>query len=499
MENKSVLEMKSITKRFPGVLALDKVSLELRRGEIHALIGENGAGKSTLMKILSGAYKADEGDIILNDSPLLNNTPRYAMECGISIIYQELNYVKDLTVAENIYLGAWPKTKIGTVSYKKLIEDTNALLAEIGLNIKPKMQMDRLSVAEKQLVEIVKSISKNAKIFVMDEPTSALNENEINILFDIVKRLAKEGKSIIYISHRLDEVFRISDRVSVMRDGAMVGTVNTKDTDKFELIRMMVGREIKNMYPIERSEKGENVFEVENLSGTKANDVSFCVRKGEIVGLFGLMGAGRTDIAETIFGSAKKESGTIRVNGKVVSIKNPHDAIRAGLGYVPSERKRDGLILIHSVKENISIASLKRIAHFFVLNLKKERELASQWVSKLDIKTPRLETIADSLSGGNQQKVVLGRWIARTPTVLIMNEPTRGVDVGAKVEIYKLMEEFCKLGLGIVMISSELLEILSISDRVITIYEGKISGEFEGDNITQEKLLIAAMGEEPNG
>jgi len=488
--------MKRITKRFPGVLALDNVDLELYKGEVLALLGENGAGKSTLMKILSGAYTADEGEIVLDGEMIGGYTPKQALDKGISIMYQELNYVKDMSIAENIFLNKLPM-KFGSkvVDYKKLRQDASELMKEVGLDYDPFTEVGVLSVAEKQLVEIAKAISYNMKVLVMDEPTSALNEKEIRILFDIIKKLSQTGKSIIYISHRLDEVFKISNRVMVMRDGKGVGVRSTAETNKDELVTLMVGREIKDMYPIQSSETGDYILEVEELNTEKVKDISFKVKRGEIVGLFGLMGAGRNNIVEAIFGATEKKKGVIKIDGRPMKINNPDDAIKAGIGYVPSERKTAGLVLIHSVKFNASLAFIDKLKKRLFLNLKKEKNLVEEWVGKLNVKTPDIDTPAESLSGGNQQKVVLAKWMLTNPKVLILNEPTRGIDVGAKVEIYKLMEEFCRQGLGIVMISSELPEVMAIADRTVTICEGRITGELSKREYTQEKLLLGAIGE----
>ncbi len=496
MDSNIILKMRNITKQFPGVLALDKVDLDLKRGEVLALVGENGAGKSTLMKILSGAYHADDGDIVFEGRPVRNYNPKQAIDMGISIMYQELNYVNDLSIAENIFLGDLPRKGITKrIDYKRLRNDAEKVLKQVGLNYHPFTEIRRLSVAEKQLVEIAKAISKDIKVLVMDEPTSALNEQEIEILFDIIKKLAKQGKSIIYISHRLDEIFVISNRVMVMRDGRNVGVFNTDQTSKSQIVNYMVGREIKDMYPIKRRQIGEKVLEVENLNTEKAVNINFNIRKGEIVGLFGLMGSGRTNIVEAIFGANEKHSGTIKIDGEKVNIANPSMAIRAGIGYVPSERKTDGLVLIQSVKENISLAYIDRFRKKVSLDLKREEVYVKDWVKKLSIKTSDINNEIQTLSGGNQQKVILAKWMMTNPKVLILNEPTRGIDVGAKVEIYKLMEDFCDKGLGIVMISSELPEILAICDRVITICEGRITGEYTQSEISQEKLLLGAIGE----
>jgi ABC-type sugar transport system ATPase subunit len=490
-----VLQMKEISKQFPGVLALDKVNLDLKKGEVLALVGENGAGKSTLMKILAGVFGQDSGEILLKGKKVTGYNPRQAIDMGISIMYQELNYYNDISIAENIFAGQLPLKKgLKLIDYKKLKAEAEKYMREVGLQKDPFLYARYLSVAEKQLVEIAKAISKNIEVLVMDEPTASLNDEEIRTLFSIVKKLAGEGKSIIYISHRLDEIFEISQRVMVMRDGQNVGLVNTADSTKNEIVRMMVGRELKDMYPMADRTRGETVLEVENLSSGISQNVSFHVKSGEIVGLFGLMGSGRTAIVEGIFGKTKMTSGSVRVAGKKANINTPNDAIKLGLGYVPSERKIEGLMMIHTVKENITISSLKRFGKWLI-HRGKEKASVRDWIDKVGIKTPSPDTVISSLSGGNQQKVVLAKWMLTDPKVLFMNEPTRGIDVGAKVEVYKLMEGLCDKGLGIVMISSELPEIMAIADRILTVHNGTITGEFDKELYSQEQLLIAALGE----
>lgn len=494
--NETILEMKNITKRYPGVLALDSVDLLVNKGEVLALVGENGAGKSTLMKILSGAEKADSGEIYLKGRKIEHYVPKQAIDMGISIMYQELNYLDEVSVAENIFMGNLPRKKNGLIDYPRLKTEAQKYMAIVGLDCNPDTEAKYLSVAQKILLEIAKAISKELQVLVMDEPTAALNDEESQILFGIIKKLAADGKSIIYISHRLDEVFQISDRVMIMRDGKWVKTLDSHKTDKQEIVSLMVGREIRDMYPMNKSQIGEVVLEVENLSTKPDQQISFQVRKGEILGMFGLMGAGRTKIVEALFGKEKMLSGTVKVNGKPIRINSTRAAIKAGLAYVPSERKLDGLILIHSVKENITVAAIELFKRLFIfINHKKERDSARQWVDRLSIKTPSINTDAESLSGGNQQKVVLAKWMLTDPKILIMNEPTRGIDVGAKVEVYKLMEEFCERGLGIIMISSELPEIIAIADRILTVHEGRITAEFENSKFSQEDLLMAALGE----
>lgn len=488
--------MNNISKKFPGVLALDDVSIDLRKGEVLALVGENGAGKSTLMKVLSGAYTPDSGEILLESKAVSHNlSPSRALSLGISTIYQEFNYLPDMSVAENIFLGKIPLNRFGMVNYRKLMSDAKKYIDEVGLKCSPKTEVRYLSVAKRQLLEIAKAISRNASIIIMDEPTAPLNNEETEILFGLIKKLAKAGKSIIYISHRLDEIFKIAQRVTVLRDGKKVGVLDIDKTDRNEIVKLMVGREIKDMYPIAKRNIGEIILQVDSINSQTIKNVSFNVRRGEILGLFGLMGSGRTKIVEAIFGKERLSSGTIKINGTARKINSPGKAIKSGFGYVPADRKNLGLMIMHSVSHNISIASLDayKLLKFFI-DLKKEKKDVLKWVKKINIKVTGPNTIVESLSGGNQQKVVIAKWMNTNPAILIMNEPTRGIDVGAKVEVYKLMEVFCENGLGIIMISSELPEIMAVADRIITVHNGGISGSFEKKDFDQENILKSALG-----
>lgn len=488
-----ILQMEHIYKAFPGVKALDDVSLCLRKGEVLALVGENGAGKSTLMKILSGAYTADAGEIYIEQRKISYARPAEAMEAGIRIIYQELNNLPFMSVAENIFLGSWPRKK-ACIDYKKMECDCQKLLDRVSLQVDPFCELAKLSVAQKQLVEIAKAISGNCKVLVMDEPTSSLNETETQNLFDIIRSLVMEGKSIIYISHRIDEIFVIADVVEVMRDGKVVGVYPKKEITYNQVIQMMVGREVSNMYPKGSIELGSIALEVSNLSNSVIKNVSFNVRKGEILGLFGLMGAGRTNILEAIYGVRRLDSGKIRIGGKTVTINSPVEAMRHHLAYLPCERKLDGLLLDHSVAENIVLASIERRLGILRLKLKREMQIAQKWISKLGIKTPKINSEVQYLSGGNQQKVVLAKALETEPEVLLLNEPTRGIDVGAKIEIYHLIENLCQQDKAVVMISSELPEIMGISDRIIVICEGRMTGELKRAEFSSEALMRLAVG-----
>ncbi len=493
-----VLSMKGISKSFPGVKALENVDLEVHRGEVLALLGENGAGKSTLIKILSGDYTADEGTIEIEGNPVLHNDPFKAINLGVSVIYQELNNSDPLTVAENIYMGNLPM-KGGLIDYKKLYMDTDAMLSRVGLtHVNAKQNLGDLSIAEKQMVEIAKALTHNVKILVMDEPTASLNDEEIGILFSLVRKLSNDGTSIIYISHRLDEVFEISDNIQVMRDGHKVSVLKTRETNKEELIRHMVGRDISNMYP-DRSDirQGDVMLQVENLTSDFIKGVSFDVRKGEILGLFGLMGAGRTEVVEMIIGDRKKTGGRILVEGEEAIINSPSDAKKYGIGYLPSDRKKDGLFLVHSIGKNISINVLDQIVgKLNLISDKKAKILDRKWIKALKIKTPSDETPAMSLSGGNQQKLIVARWMAANPKLLILNDPTRGIDVSAKAEIYNLLNELTRQGIAVIIVSSELPEVMSMSDRIVVLHEGRYKGTIKKEDFSQERLLTIAIGGE---
>ena len=493
MSNK-IMEMNNISKRFPGVLALDGVSFDLAEGEVHGLLGENGAGKSTLIKILAGDYSKSEGEILLDDENVEFNSPSDSQEKGIRVIYQELNTLDALTVAENIFVGALPKKKgIRTVDWKNLYRNAEVVLKRMLVNIDPKKIVGDLTVHEKQIIEIAKAINKEAKILVMDEPTAALGEKDTESLFDIINNLQKEGVGIIYISHRLNEIFQITDRVTVLRDGKKIGTVKTTETDRGELISMMVGRELKEMYPKREVPIGKTIMEVKNLTISGIiDDVSFSLKSGEILGLFGLLGSGRQNIVRALYGIDQKDNGEIIVDEKPVLIDSPSTALKWNMGFMPIDRKLEGLALTLPVFSNITMANIDNLGNGFFIDKKLEMEQSAKWVKNVNIKTPSLDTEVSSLSGGNQQKIVLAKLLETGSKIFIMNEPTRGIDVGAKVDIYKMMESLCEGGAGIIMISSELPEILSMSDRIIVISEGRITGEYSREEATQEKLLHSA-------
>lgn len=490
------LQMKGITKQFPGVLALDGVDLEVKQGEVLAVIGENGAGKSTMMKILSGALLNDRGEIFL-DGELVpsEKNARERLDMGIAIIYQELNYLDEMTIAENLFMGDIPvKGILKTVDYKKLKRQAQELLNKFDLPYDPFTKVGNLTVAEKQMIEILRAVSKDVKVLVMDEPTSALSETEIEQLYAFIKDLASKGVAILYISHKLDEVFAVTDKIQVMRDGKRVGYLDTKETNEEELVELMVGRELADMYPKEEVEIGDVILEVKNIDCEIAHGISFKVRKGEILGLFGLLGSGRTEAVEGMIGKKKMTAGEIYIAGEKVAIKNTIEAKKHGIAYVPADRKDEGLILGQSVRSNTSVTVLDQLG--VIIDKKKETEMIDRWVKKLQIKTPTPDVLVDSLSGGNQQKVVLAKWLAASPKVLIVNEPTRGIDVGAKVEIYKLLEELCAQGIAVIMISSELPETVGIADRILIFKEGEIRGEFDRRDFTQKQILQIAVGGE---
>lgn len=501
----ALLEMRQITKEFPGVKALDGVTFDLRAGEFHALVGENGAGKSTLMKTLSGVYPHGTygGDIVVEGDVKHFANIRQAEESGIAIIFQELSLVKELTVAENIFLGKEPQ-RFGVINWAEVYQKSSQLLKDLNLPLNPRTKVGNLGIGQQQLVEIAKALSQKAKILVLDEPTAALTESEVETLFEILRDLKSRGVGMIYISHKLDEVFAMSDRITVIRDGKTVGTNETRDMTKDKIIALMVGREVGDIFPESSHDFGETVLEVKNITAYDAeiatkkrvDGVSFSVRKGEVVGIAGLMGAGRSELLMSIFGAwYGKTSGETFVDGNKVSIGAPRDAIRNGIGFVTEDRKRFGLILDQTIMDNSTLAGLKQIAGAFLTNLSRETIATKRVMSSLHVKANSPITVAGTLSGGNQQKVVLGKWLLTNPKVLFLDEPTRGIDVGAKQEIYAEINRLAKEGLAIVMVSSELPEVLGLSDRILVLHEGKLTGEFTKEEATPEKVMVAATGE----
>jgi len=498
-----LLRMDGISKHFPGVQALKSVNLEVYPGECVALVGENGAGKSTLMKVLSGVYAPDAGQIFLDGQPVILSSPHQAQQAGVSIIYQEFNLFPNLTVEENVFVGREPANS-GFVRWRRLRIKTKALLDQLGVRLDPSAIVRNLSVAEQQMVEIAKALSYNARIVVMDEPTSALTETEVKALYEIIRSLTARGLAVIFISHRVEEVFAISNRVSVLRDGQNVGDLVTANTTPEQVVHLMVGRKLSDLFQKEgMAAGGKPVLEIRGLSRTGTardeaaivlNDVNLTVHAGEIVGLAGLVGSGRTELARAIFGADKFDRGEILVDGKAIAIKTPQDAIRHGIGLVPEDRKLQALVLQLAVRENISLASLDQLSHLGFIRLPAERRMAREFVQALQIRTPSLEQRAVNLSGGNQQKVVISKWLALKPKALILDEPTRGVDIGAKAEVHQLMNQLAQRGVAILMISSELPEILGMSDRVLVMRQGHITGELSRTEATQEAIMELATG-----
>ena len=495
-EENVILRMKGITKRFPGTLALDHVQLTCERGKVHILLGENGAGKSTLVKIISGVYHRDEGSMWYDGKEVNFTNVRQSMDAGISIIHQELNLLPERTIAQNIYLGHEPMRKglKGVVDYKKMVRDSRALMESLGLDMNPNTLVKKLSIAQMQMVEVVKALSKEVKLVIMDEPTSSLTSREITKLFEIVERLKKQGVAIIYISHRMDEIKRIGDHVTVMRDGQYIDTVNVADVELDTLISMMVGRRIEKMYERNYNTPGEVIFETRDLGGYRFRNVNISVREGEIVSLSGLIGAGRTEIVRAVCGFDPITSGTVEVSGaqlKPVTISN---AIKNGLVMASEDRRKYGIVGTRSIKENISLPNLKNLSKGGIVQKAKEKSAVQTYFDRLRIKAGSQNVPTYTLSGGNQQKVVLAKWLMASPKVLILDEPTRGIDVGAKYEIYEIMNELAQQGMGVVMISSELPELIGMCKRIYVVAEGRITGELKGDEITQESVMTYATG-----
>lgn len=492
--NDVILDMRQIDKSFPGVHALDHVDFNIRRGEVHALMGENGAGKSTLMKVLTGIYKMDSGSIVFEGKEREFTTPKEAQDAGVVIVHQELNMINHLTVAQNIFIGREPKKGM-FIDDDKMNKEAAKLFERLNIDINPKDKMMDLTVGKQQMCEIAKAVSHDAKVIVFDEPTAALTDGEIVELFDIIRDLRSKGMGIVYISHRMNEIEEISDRVTVMRDGTYVGTVNTVDTNKDEIISMMVGRVIYED-PKEESNVPADapvVLKVENLNaGRMVKNVSFELRKGEILGFSGLMGAGRTETARAIFGADEKDSGEIYINGQKVEINSPEDAVNNGIGYLSEDRRRFGIVVEKTVAENVTMATLENYMSGSFIDEEAERKEAENYIEQLSIKTPSPYQKVSNLSGGNQQKVVIAKWLARDCDILIFDEPTRGIDVGAKNEIYQLMNELVAQGKSIIMISSEITEILRMSDRIMVMCEGSITGELDISEATQESIMHAA-------
>lgn len=496
MPSEYIFEMNNITKAFGSNVVLNDVSIQVKAGEVRALMGENGAGKSTLMKILGGIYSADTGSINIDGKQVSIRSVDDARRYGVSFIHQEISNIPSMTIAENLFLGREPKNKLGLVDYKQMHKQAREALDALELNLDTHRIIDGLSIAQQQMVEIARAISENAKILIMDEPTASLSNSEVDNLFKQIARLKKKGVAIIYISHRMEETFLVCDTVTVLRDGKFIGTKNTKETNDKELISMMVGRQFNSMYGNERPIGGEVIMEVKNLTSAEVKNVSFSLKKGEILGFSGLVGAGRTEMALALFGIDPIRSGEIYINGKKVDIKRPEDAIKAGITLVPEDRKGQGLFLIHSVADNLTFQVLSEFIHNFKVDKKKRSQIIDEYKNKLSIKMASVDQLAGELSGGNQQKIVISKWLAAGPKVLILDEPTRGIDVGAKAEIYKLMHDLAKEGVSIIMISSDLPEVINNSSRIAVMHEGELVKilDPDKDEITQENIMFYAVG-----
>lgn len=497
-----VLQARSISKAFGGIKALDGVSLEILAGKVNAIVGENGAGKSTLMKILSGVHREYEGQVVLDGKPVTFANPREAQDNGIAIIHQELNLIPYLSVAENVFLGREFVDRIGLIDYRAMHKETTKILERLDLHINPRIAVSGLRVGQQQVVEIAHALSLHARIVIMDEPTSAISKHEIEILFGLIRSLTAQGVAIVYITHKLDELFQIADTVTVLRDGKLVGSSPIQDVTHDDIVRMMVGRDMKDFFVKANAVKPQDVLGVRDvcLAHPRRRDdyvvdhVSFGIKAGEVLGLFGLMGAGRTELLETIFGlHPKRSSGSILLDGREVEVKSPTDAIGLGMGFVTEDRKLEGLILDMSVAANISLASLEQTERFGFLSGAIGNRLARDYIERLRIKTPSVKQIVENLSGGNQQKVVIAKWLATNPRILLLDEPTRGIDINAKNEIYRLISDLAKAGLAILMVSSELPEIMAIADRIIVLSEGKQTAEFTSSEATEELIMKAAI------
>lgn len=491
----SIIQMRGITKEFPGVKALRSVDFNIYKGKIMALVGENGAGKSTLMKILTGVYEKTSGEILLNGEQVQIKNTREAQKMGIAIIHQELNLLSNLSIGENIFLGREPVNSIGKIAWSKLFKAAKAIMDRLGITEKPETLVNELSIGKQQMVEIAKALSLNAQVIVMDEPTGALTDKETESLFKVIKELKAEGRSIVYISHRLKEIFQICDDVTIMRDGQFIAEHPIHEVNEDKIIELMVGRKLSEQYPRVTCQTGEILLEVKNLTNAYVRGISFSLRRGEIVGLAGLMGSGRTELARTIYGVLEEDSGEIIIQGKAVHIKSPGQAIKNGISYVSEDRKRNGVVLGLNIKENISLSVLQKLSGMFgIIDKKKEEAAALESIKGMSIKASGVKQLVKNLSGGNQQKVSLSKSLMTSPKILILDEPTRGVDVGAKKEIYDIINQFKKAGMSILMISSEIPEILGISDRVMVMHEGRITGCLERENANQESIMRLAVG-----
>lgn len=492
----SIIQMKGVTKEFPGVKALKSVDLNIYKGKIMALLGENGAGKSTLMKILTGVYEKTSGEIVLNGEQVQIKNTREAQNMGIAIIHQELNLISNLSIGENIFLGREPINSFGKIEWGKLYVAAKKVMDRLGITESPKTLVRELSIGKQQMVEIAKALSLNAQVIVMDEPTGALTDKETDSLFRVIRELKSEGRSIVYISHRLKEIFQICDDVTILRDGQFIAEHPIDEIDEDKIIELMVGRKLSEQYPRISCQTGETLLEVKNITNSYVKDISFSISSGEIVGIAGLMGSGRTELARTLYGVYGKDSGEIIIQGKAVNIKSPGQAIQKGISYVSEDRKGNGVVLGLNIKENISLSVLQKLSGLFgIIDKKKEENAALDSIRGMSIKTSGVKQLVKNLSGGNQQKVSLSKSLMTNPKILILDEPTRGVDVGAKKEIYDIINQFKKAGMSIIMISSEIPEILGMSDRIMVMHEGRITGCLEHEKANQESIMRLAVGQ----
>ncbi|HIF9256344.1 TPA: ribose ABC transporter ATP-binding protein RbsA [Photobacterium damselae] len=489
-----ILALEGIEKAFPGVKALDNACLNVYPGRVMALMGENGAGKSTLMKVLTGIYSKDAGEVRYQGAPVHFHGPRHSQEAGISIIHQELNLIPELTIAENIFLGREKTNAFGGIKWAEMYREADALLKRLNVKHSSRQLLGELSLGEQQMVEIAKALSFKSQVIIMDEPTDALTDTETESLFNVINELRSEGCGIVYISHRLKEIFEICDDITVLRDGKFIGECRVADTDEDGLIEMMVGRRLDEQYPRIAVKHGTTCLEVKNLTGSGINDVSFTLDRGEILGISGLMGAGRTELMKVIYGALIRESGDVILDGKIINPISPQDGLANGIAYISEDRKGDGLILGLSVKENMSICALEQLSNGIKIDQQQEVIAVEDFIRLFNIKTPTRDQIIGNLSGGNQQKVAIAKGLMTKPKVLILDEPTRGVDVGAKKEIYQLINQFKADGMSIILVSSEMPEVLGMSDRILVMHEGRISGEFTPEEANQEKLLACAVG-----
>ena len=499
-ENQNYLRLQDISKAFPGVQALNSVDFSVDHGEIHALVGENGAGKSTLMKILTGALTSDSGQISLDDQEVQIKNPGDAQGLGISMIHQELSLIPYLTVGQNIFLGREPRARVGAfIDWPELYQQAQVLLDRLNVNVDSRASVQDLSIAQRQMVEVAKALSFNADLIAMDEPTSSLTDRETEILFQVMGSFKEQGISIIFISHRLEEVFEIADRITVLRDGEAIGTAPVADLDVDQVVKMMVGRELGELYPKDDIEQLGVVLEASDLEdGRELRPVSVTLKRGEILGIAGLAGAGRTALAETLFGVRSAVKGQIKIGGKPVRIQHPGQAIRLGLGFVPEDRKLQGLFMNMAVRENIVISALPEVSRFSFVNFSRAEKLAREYIEKLKIRTPSVKQLVRNLSGGNQQKVIIARWLTLNPRILILDEPTRGIDVGTKAEIHALMNQLAKQGVAVMMVSSDLPEVLGVSDRILVMRAGRIVAEFTRQEATQDNIMHAATAGREN-